>query len=429
MKHHQLGRPHIIEDGTVHRLDRVELNERGYNEDHLQKLLFDHPALLPAADIEPVFRELLSVCREMPTPAGPLDLLYVTPQGDLCLVETKLWRNPEARRKVVAQIIDYAKEIAAWTYEDLIEAIGRSGAVTQPSSPSDDGLDAIASLAADESDDFDEQSFIDAVARNLRLGRFLLLIVGDGIREDVEKITDFLQQTPNLGYTLGLIEIGMYRLPGRPDGELLLQPRTLCKTVNIERAVVEIRNYADPNLQIEVKLPTKPKKTAQKTSGSSMTEDAFFEKLEADASPDAVAVAREVLDKVSDYGLDIDWGQSGPLIKYQTEKFPLTFGQLNSSGKLTAVFRLSDSCWKNKLDPTLAREHHEYLAKLIPGGSVYEKQARGKVLTDVRMGDRENIDRADIALLEGKVDAWLQAIAETAEKFEAAIERVSDSEA
>lgn len=34
--------------------------------------------------------------------------------------------------------------------------------------------------------DVDEQQFNDALTANLRLGRFLLLIVGDGIREGVE---------------------------------------------------------------------------------------------------------------------------------------------------------------------------------------------------------------------------------------------------
>lgn len=30
MKNHQFGIPHIIEDGSVHRLERVELDARGY---------------------------------------------------------------------------------------------------------------------------------------------------------------------------------------------------------------------------------------------------------------------------------------------------------------------------------------------------------------------------------------------------------------
>jgi hypothetical protein len=56
---------------------------------------------------------------EISTAAGPIDVVYITPQGRLVIIETKLWRNPEARRKVVGQILDYAKELKGWTYSDL----------------------------------------------------------------------------------------------------------------------------------------------------------------------------------------------------------------------------------------------------------------------------------------------------------------------
>jgi hypothetical protein len=37
--------------------------------------------------------------------------------------EAKLWRNPEARRQVVGQVLDYAKELARWSYEELQGAV------------------------------------------------------------------------------------------------------------------------------------------------------------------------------------------------------------------------------------------------------------------------------------------------------------------
>jgi hypothetical protein len=50
----------------------------------------------------------------MATPAGPLDALFINRHGALGLVKCKLWRNPQARREVVGQILDYAKELARW---------------------------------------------------------------------------------------------------------------------------------------------------------------------------------------------------------------------------------------------------------------------------------------------------------------------------
>ena len=52
-----------------------------------------------------------TVGREVLTAAGLIDVLYVSPAGLVTIVETKLWRNPEARREVVGQILDYAKEL------------------------------------------------------------------------------------------------------------------------------------------------------------------------------------------------------------------------------------------------------------------------------------------------------------------------------
>jgi hypothetical protein len=219
----------------------------------------------------------------------------------------------------------------------------------------------------------------------------------------------------------------MYQMPGQPDGELLLQPRTLCKTVNIERAVVEIRNHADPHLQIEVKLPTRSKKSARKSSRSSMTEDAYLEALEENASPASVAVAREVLDKAADYGIDIAWGTSGPMLKYETAEAALNFGQFSRNGKIIAVWRLSVSCGTLGLDHALAREYHEFLASLLPGTKVYEGVNHLNLpLTDVRTGPRFKIDRPDVSELAGKVDQWLSGIVKFGEKFEAELERRDD---
>jgi hypothetical protein len=52
----------------------------------------------------------------------------------------------------------------------------------------------------------DEQHFHDALTANLRRGRFLLLIVGDGIREGVEAIAEYLQVHSGLHFSLGLVE-------------------------------------------------------------------------------------------------------------------------------------------------------------------------------------------------------------------------------
>ena len=52
-----------------------------------------------------------------------IDNLFVSPSGLITIVETKLWRNPEGHRTVVAQILEYAKTLSLWTYQELDKAV------------------------------------------------------------------------------------------------------------------------------------------------------------------------------------------------------------------------------------------------------------------------------------------------------------------
>ena len=83
----------------------------------------------------------------------------------------------------------------------------------------------------------DGTELVDEVSRSLRQGCFLLLICGDGIREGVATITDFLERHGTLQFTFGLIETAVYRTPG---GGLLVQPRVLAQSLIVNRSVIEL---------------------------------------------------------------------------------------------------------------------------------------------------------------------------------------------
>ena len=166
-------------------LKRIAFQGSGeYSEDWLQGRLFEHPEILPFGEIDPSFAPAIPLCRELPTDAGPIDLAYVSDTGRVTLVECKLWRNPEARREVIGQILDYAKELATWDYDLLSRSVGRAAGRSG---------DALYDIVAEQDPTLDQAIFADDVARNLSDGRFLLAIVGDGIRESVENIASFLQ--------------------------------------------------------------------------------------------------------------------------------------------------------------------------------------------------------------------------------------------
>lgn len=220
--------PLVIGENGVQPLAPVSAGQHGWSEAFIQDLVQRHPSCLPIREIDPAFADPVPICTELNTPVGPIDNLLVTAGGLPVLVECKLWSNPESRRKVVAQILDYAKELVRWTAADLQrEASKRLGESGNP----------LLTRVRAAGHDIDETDFNDALTRNLRLGRCLLLLVGEGIRENVEAIAEYLVEHAGLHFTLGLIELPIYDLPG---GGRLVAPRVLTRTHVIRREVISL---------------------------------------------------------------------------------------------------------------------------------------------------------------------------------------------
>lgn len=192
-------------DGTnrpMRFLERAELSS-GYAETWLQALLFEQPGLIPLDEIDPGAGAMVPLVRELALPkAGGrvfLDILGITPRGRLVLIECKLWRNPQARREVVAQILEYAALLRRWSYADLTAQLkARHGF---------DGENPIYELVRREST-LGEAAFTDRVAESLRTGDFDLIVAGDGIREDMSAIADHLRHQ---GARLALLEYQIWR--------------------------------------------------------------------------------------------------------------------------------------------------------------------------------------------------------------------------
>lgn len=62
---------------------------------------------------------------------------------------------------------------------------------------------------AEKYPDTNEAQFVDEVQQSLEQGRFLLLILGDGIREGAAAIADFIGSVGSLEFTFGLVEYGV----------------------------------------------------------------------------------------------------------------------------------------------------------------------------------------------------------------------------
>ncbi len=227
--------PVIINQNDNLKLERILFTSSEFDEGWMQELLENKPELLPVAEIDTSYFPLICIGREVKTNAGRIDNLYISPTGHITIVETKLWRNQESRRKVFAQIIDYAKDLKEYSYQD-IDYIAKK---YKNNNKSLFGMMLEKELLIPE----DEATFVDSVQKNLNSGKFLLLIVGDGIQEGVVKMTEFFNSTPNILYTMALLELEVYKLMDKESeqeqGRLVI-PNLLMKTTNIERGIFRI---------------------------------------------------------------------------------------------------------------------------------------------------------------------------------------------
>lgn len=220
----------LVGEGTAARtLSRSYLRESGgRDEAWLRDTLLAHPQILPIADIDPTFGPRIPMCSELRTPAGPVDAAFINEQGRLTIVECKLWKNPQSRREVVGQVLDYVAAISAWSYADLqrqvAAAVGRSGNVP------------FELVQERTGGGVREAAFVDAVARSLREGRILALVVGDGIREEVQRLAETINRSATKAFSLGIVEVALYDLAERQ--QILVQPRLLAKTELLTRQVV-----------------------------------------------------------------------------------------------------------------------------------------------------------------------------------------------
>ena len=316
----QQGTPYFISETNSFQLERIPLNEKHFQENWLQKIIHKNPQILPIDDIESGFAPLISLGREISTSVGYIDNLYISPNGYLTIVETKLWKNPEAKREVVGQIIDYAKELTNWNFTKLNDGVKNSSQLYNNNSK------GIIELINDfeKIEENEEYKIIDNIERNLKRGRFLLLIVGDGIRESVEEMVDFLSNTPQIQFTLGLVELQFYKNPNL-EGELIAIPNLITRTREITRAIVKIENSTTGSVTIETDFIEEKVKPI--TVRTTITEDDFFEQLQQNTDYESAEFAKHILATVKERGYFVEWRQGAFVAKI--------FDQNGSGSKIT----------------------------------------------------------------------------------------------
>lgn len=254
-------------------------------EDELQALIAQHPELLDGEQIRPgdprrwilITREK-GIARTLDSGAWwSLDHLLVDQDAVPTLVEVKRGSNPEIRRTIVGQMLEYAAHASqTWTADELRQTFEES-AKDRGLEPDEEIRQLLRSDGEYAADDFWR-----SVATNLAARRLRLLFVADEIPDPLERVVEFLNaQMPNIEVLA--VEIKQF-LGGASQ---TLVPRVLGRT------------SASPT-------------TGTSASRRKLTRETFLEELEGEESKNVVD---RLIDKAREHGGFPDWGSSSVSIR------------------------------------------------------------------------------------------------------------------
>ena len=376
-------------------LSRVSRDPGGpaaYDEALIRDVIEACPDLLPTHEIDLAFKDMRPICIELPVRApgqrdrtGYLDNLLINRDGKICLVECKLWRNPEAARKVVAQLLDYAAGLSSWSYASLKEAVTRRvrGSVPDPIA------DRVLGPSASEED---KAEFALAVERSLRRGSFLLLIAGDAIRPEVRDIVRLLQGQPMASFVMALVEFGIY---ASQDGlaPYFIQPRLLVPEGLGPRA----GDPVTPALLAEALKELPPSASALQP-----TEESFMQRL-AGASPTLPGRLGHFLTACRMAGCRPELRKKYVLYVDVPGLRPINAGTISHNG---AVEFWGQASRDEQLGEPIGRRYIERIVRLLPGAALKDESPE-PLNWHVRYNNRSEVPLT--VMLEHERE-WLSAI-------------------
>lgn len=172
-------------------------------EDFLQKYIYENPESIPLYEIKEDI-QLLILAREFPTNSGPIDAIGVDQYGELYIIETKLYKNPD-KRIVIAQALDYGA--ALWKHSNNFdEFLGELDKKTQEN---------FKLRATDKIKEFFQLSDEDVVATtnkarfNLNNGVFHFVVLMDKLDDRLKDLILYVNQ--NSQFDIYAVELEYYK--------------------------------------------------------------------------------------------------------------------------------------------------------------------------------------------------------------------------
>lgn len=263
-------------------------------EAELQKLLAESPSLITIEEVREGASPLVVAVREFGLPgSGNTDILAFNSRGDIAVVECKLAANQEIKRRVIAQVLEYGAFLWNMPYDELNRRIY---------SRRNKNLAELVGEAAGDPE-WDEEAFRTAIEDNLSKGSFILVIAVDEMNEELNRTMRYLNTCGNPEFAFTVLEMRRY---------------------NKEKTEILVPHLYGTVTQAQIQKDRSRRKM--------WTEQEFFEKAEAELSPEVNQVIRKLYDW-SRTTADRVWFGTG------MEKGSYTFHYL-LDGKTASVFSI-----------------------------------------------------------------------------------------
>lgn len=170
-------------------------------EDNLQKYIDDNPEIIPMYQINEDIRVLV-LAREFPTNSGPIDALGIDQNGEIYIIETKLYKNSD-KRTVCAQALDYGASLwkSSVDFSDFIYQIDSYISKKEGSTC----IDKVKAFYGLETTDEIFEKFKD----NLNHGYFKFIVLMDHLDSRLKDLVLFINQNSN--FNIYAVEFDYYK--------------------------------------------------------------------------------------------------------------------------------------------------------------------------------------------------------------------------
>lgn len=180
------------------------LSPSGFDqENYLQQYIYKNPDAVPVYEIDEDIR-LLILAREFNTQSGPIDALGVDQNGDIYLIETKLYKNPD-KRTVVAQVLDYGASLwsSSLDFTNFLLQLDKH-VQSQFDMTTTEKLQDFFEL-----EDEDVDLLVNNIQKNLNGGMFKFIVLMDNLHKHLKDLIAFLNS--NSQFDTYAVELEYYK--------------------------------------------------------------------------------------------------------------------------------------------------------------------------------------------------------------------------